>query len=78
MAQRVLLLLAVCLTAFCTLAPAQTTGRIAGTVKDPMGAVLVAAKVTATSKATGEQRHAATDAAGNVSAASATVSATAK
>jgi hypothetical protein len=63
--ERVPLILAVCLVAFCALASAQTTGRIAGTVKDPMGAVLAASKVTATSKATGEQRDTAADAAGN-------------
>jgi hypothetical protein len=63
--ERGMLILVVCLVAFCAVASAQTTGRIAGTVKDPMGAVLAAAKVTATSTATGEQRDTATDAAGN-------------
>ena len=39
----------------------QTTGRIAGTVSDQLGAVIAGAKVTATSQATGEQRNTMTD-----------------
>ncbi|HET8675066.1 MAG TPA: carboxypeptidase-like regulatory domain-containing protein, partial [Blastocatellia bacterium] len=47
------------------LAQSQTTGRIAGTVKDPRGARIVGAEVTVTSLATAEQRKATTDAEGN-------------
>jgi hypothetical protein len=42
-----------------------TTGRIAGTVKDQNGAVVVGAEVTVTSKATGDQRVVVTNAEGN-------------
>jgi carboxypeptidase family protein len=45
----------------------QTTGRIAGTVKDQKGAVIRGAEVTITNKATGEARTAATDDEGNYS-----------
>ena len=47
------------------LAQSQTTGRIAGTVKDQHGAVITGAKVTVTSLATAEQRKDTTDDAGN-------------
>ena len=47
------------------LAQSQTTGRIAGTVKDPNGAVIVGAEVTVTSLATAEERKVTTDAEGN-------------
>ena len=57
---RALLLLPTCL-AVCSWAPAQTTGRIAGTVKDLTGAVVVSAQVTAVSKSTAEERQAPTD-----------------
>ena len=50
------------------LAQSQTTGRIAGTVKDEHGAVIVKAKVTAISSATGEERTVITDKEGNFSA----------
>ena len=43
----------------------QTTGRIAGTVKDQNGAVIPGADVTVVSKAKGEQRKTTTDAEGN-------------
>ena len=62
---RLPLFLAMYFVAFCGLAPAQTTGRIAGTVSDPTGSVVVAAKVTVTSNATAAQRQVFTGAAGN-------------
>jgi hypothetical protein len=43
------------------LAQTQTTGRIAGTVKDQNGAVIVGAEVSVASEATGEVRRAKTD-----------------
>ena len=43
------------------LAQTQTTGRIAGTVKDQNGAVIVGAEVAAVNKATGEERTVTTD-----------------
>ena len=43
------------------LAQSQTTGRIAGTVKDPHGAAIVGAEVTVTSLATTEARNVNTD-----------------
>lgn len=46
-------------------AQTQTTGRIAGTVKDQRGALIVGAKVTVTNQANCEERTATTDAAGN-------------
>jgi hypothetical protein len=46
-------------------AQTQTTGRIAGTVKDQNGAVIVGAEVTVVSKATGDQRKVNTDGQGN-------------
>jgi len=39
----------------------QTTGRIVGTIRDPTGAVVPFAEVTATSKSTSEQRQTTTD-----------------
>src|SRR2546421_12966250 len=47
------------------LAQTQTTGRIAGSVKDQNGAVIVGAEVTVASKATGDERKVTTDATGN-------------
>ncbi|MEN3335039.1 MAG: hypothetical protein V7641_4404, partial [Blastocatellia bacterium] len=47
------------------LAQSQTTGRIAGNVKDASGAVIVGAEVTVTNATTGEERKVATDEAGN-------------
>ncbi|MCM3902893.1 MAG: carboxypeptidase regulatory-like domain-containing protein, partial [Pyrinomonadaceae bacterium] len=44
-----------------TLAQSQTTGRIAGTVTDEQGAVIVGAEVTAISRTTGEERKVITD-----------------
>ena len=46
-------------------AQSQTTGRIAGTVKDPNGAVIVGAEVTVKSLATAEERKVTTDEEGN-------------
>src|SRR4029434_8874659 len=46
-------------------AQGQTTGRMAGTIRDPNGAVIVSAEVTITSLTTGEQRKVTTDTAGN-------------
>jgi hypothetical protein len=48
-------------------AQTQTTGRIAGTVKDQKGAVIVGAEVLVTSETTGEARRSNTDADGNYS-----------
>src|SRR5688572_11018950 len=53
---------------FCTssaFAQGQTTGRIAGTVKDENGAVIVRAEVAITSRNTAEQRTVTTDHQGN-------------
>ena len=47
------------------LAQTQTTGRIAGTVKDQNGAVIVGAEVTVVSRTTGDERKVTTDATGN-------------
>lgn len=47
------------------LAQSQTTGRIAGNVKDSSGAVISGAEVTVTNTTTGEARKATTDEAGN-------------
>src|SRR5215204_2501964 len=44
---------------------AQTTGRIAGTVKDERGALIVGARIVVINQTTGEARNAATDASGN-------------
>lgn len=49
------------------LAQTQTTGRIAGTVKDQNSALSVGANVTVTNQATGEERTSTTDEAGNYS-----------
>ncbi|HEV8484648.1 MAG TPA: TonB-dependent receptor, partial [Blastocatellia bacterium] len=46
-------------------AQTQTTGRIAGTVKDQKGAVIIGAEVTVVSKATGDERKVTTDGEGN-------------
>ena len=46
-------------------AQSQTTGRIAGTVKDQTGAVIVGAEVIASNVTTGEDRRVTTDDAGN-------------
>src|SRR5262245_4710743 len=48
-----------------TLAQSQTTGRIAGTVKDQNGAVIAGALVTVVSRATGERRSVTTGDGGN-------------
>src|SRR5260370_22563229 len=53
---------------FLQVAPGQTTGRIAGTVKDPSGAVVPGAAVECTHKGSGEERKVLTDAAGSYSA----------
>jgi len=46
-------------------AQSQTTGRIAGMIKDQNGAVIVGAEVTVTSLATAGERKATSDAEGN-------------
>lgn len=46
-------------------AQSQTTGRIAGTVKDERGAIIVGADITVSSKTTAEERRARTDNQGN-------------
>jgi hypothetical protein len=46
-------------------AQSQTTGRMAGTIRDPNGAVIVGAEVTITSVTTGEQRKVTTNTDGN-------------
>jgi carboxypeptidase family protein/TonB-dependent receptor-like protein len=59
---------AICLSAIFALpafAQSQTTGRIAGTVKDEKGAVIRGAEVTIANKATGEARTAPADDEGN-------------
>jgi hypothetical protein len=48
-------------------AQSQTTGRIAGTVRDPNGAIIVSAEVTVSSSATAEERKVTTDDQGNYS-----------
>jgi hypothetical protein len=55
----------VLLFAFSVFAQTQTTGRIAGTVKDERGALIVGAGIVVINQATGEERTAATDASGN-------------
>src|SRR5581483_10654873 len=60
--------LALCLSAFFSVsvsAQSQTTGRIAGTVKDEKGDVIAGAEITVTGKATGEERQVTADAEGN-------------
>jgi hypothetical protein len=57
-----------CLLVLCSIsafAQSQTTGRIAGTIRDPNGAVIVGAEVTVTSLATAEERKVTTDTEGN-------------
>jgi hypothetical protein len=66
--KRVALLLVICMIGFNTssvLAQSQTTGRIAGAVKDQAGAVVSGAEVNVVSRATGEERKVATDDGGN-------------
>src|SRR2546428_3541630 len=53
------------LSSISALAQTPTTGRIAGTVKDQNGAVIVGAEVTVVSKATGDERKVTTDGEGN-------------
>ncbi len=56
------------LLALCTSSPfaqSQTTGRIAGTVKDQNGDVIVGAEVTVSNKTTAEERKVTTDSEGN-------------
>src|SRR2546428_8836664 len=60
-----LLALAFSLCPLSAFAQTQTTGRIAGTVKDQNGAVIVGAEVTVVSKATSDERKATTDTEGN-------------
>jgi hypothetical protein len=57
-----------CFLIICTpsaFAQSQTTGRIAGTVRDPNGAVVVGAEVSVTSLATSDERKDTTDTEGN-------------
>src|SRR5919199_2224815 len=57
-----------CLLVLCSISAfsqSQTTGRIAGTVKDRNGARIVGAEVNVTSLATAEERKVTTDAEGN-------------
>lgn len=56
-----------CLTTLCSacFAQTQTTARIAGTVRDTTGAVIVKAEVVAQNGATGERRSATSDESGN-------------
>ncbi|HVG19559.1 MAG TPA: carboxypeptidase-like regulatory domain-containing protein, partial [Blastocatellia bacterium] len=64
----VALLLAVCLSALSSapaLAQSQTTGRIAGTVKDQAGAAIAGAQVTVVSRETGDERAVTTDDSGS-------------
>ena len=49
------------LCAFAAFGQNQTTGRLAGTVKDPNGAVIAGAEVTVKSKTTAQERIATTD-----------------
>ncbi len=53
------------LLAFSAFAQTQTTGRIAGTVKDQNGALIVGANVTISNQATGDERTIITDSAGS-------------
>src|SRR2546425_10567640 len=55
------------LSSISALAQTPTTGRIAGTVKDQNGAVIVGAEVTVASKATADERTVLTDATGSYS-----------
>jgi Carboxypeptidase regulatory-like domain len=65
-AASMLLLFALLLpTSISVLAQTQTTGRLAGTVRDPNGAVIVAAEVTVSNNATGQERKVITDDEGN-------------
>src|SRR5437773_12474686 len=50
------------------LAQGPTTGRIAGTVTDPKGAIIVGAAITASSNTTGAERKVTTDSDGNYTA----------
>jgi hypothetical protein len=64
----VALALAICLLALSSapaLAQSQTTGRIAGTVKDQSGAVIAGAQVTVVGRETGDERKAVTDDSGS-------------
>jgi hypothetical protein len=64
----VALFITVCLLALSSLtafAQSQTTGRIAGTVKDQSGAVVAGADVTVASTTTGDERKVTTDEGGN-------------
>src|SRR5829696_6535370 len=54
----------VLLFAFSVFAQTQTTGRIAGMVKDQQNALIVGANIVAVNQATGEERTAATDESG--------------
>src|SRR5207253_11109090 len=53
------------LASLSALAQTQTTGRIAGTIKDQNRAVIAGAEVTVVSKATGDVRRIRTDVEGN-------------
>src|SRR5438105_15901190 len=60
-------LIAVLLLSSSAFAQTQTNGRIAGTVKDQNGALIVGAEVITTSEATGEARKVTSDDAGSYS-----------
>lgn len=66
-AEKVMRLLSVLLIATSGFAQTQTTGRIAGTVKDQQGALIQSASVTVTSAATIEERKVTTDHSGSYS-----------
>src|SRR6267143_6329265 len=68
--KQIVLPLVVCLTLLSTasaLAQTQTTGRIAGTVKDQKGALIVGAEVKVTNENTGEARQTTTTEQGSYS-----------
>jgi hypothetical protein len=67
--RRTATLIAVLFLSSSALAQTQTTGRISGTVKDQHGALIVGARVTVISEATGKERKVTTDAAGSFSVA---------
>src|SRR5438876_208504 len=65
--RRTATLIAVLFLSASAFAQTQTNGRIAGTVKDQNGALIVGAEVITTSKATGEARKVTSDDAGSYS-----------
>ena len=61
----ILALVSLLLAGRTALAQTQTTGRIAGTVRDQNGAVIVGAEVAVVSRSTGDERKVTTDTTGN-------------